>query len=63
MQYYENFSEFRRLVVALDAVLLELCGAVDLMRHRFLRKQPSLVRSGAALDFVFQGDPPAVGEA
>lgn len=36
MEYYENFSEFRRLVVALDAVLLELCGAVDLMRHRFL---------------------------
>ncbi|XP_034246222.1 uncharacterized protein LOC117648107 [Thrips palmi] len=36
MQYYENFSEFRRLVVALDAVLLQLCGAVDLMRHRFL---------------------------
>lgn len=36
MQYYEDFSEFRRLVVGLDAVLLQLCGAVDLMRHRFL---------------------------
>ncbi|KAJ1522028.1 hypothetical protein ONE63_002347 [Megalurothrips usitatus] len=36
MQYYEDFSEFRRLVVALDAVLLQLCGTVDLMRHRFL---------------------------
>ncbi|KAK3927987.1 Cystathionine gamma-synthase [Frankliniella fusca] len=36
MQYYENFSEFRRLVEAMDAVLRELCGAVELMRHRFV---------------------------
>ncbi|XP_026294586.2 uncharacterized protein LOC113218441 isoform X1 [Frankliniella occidentalis] len=36
MQYYEDFNEFRRLVEAMDAVLRQLCGAVDLMRHRFV---------------------------